>query len=42
MKIILNVDRKCALSLAQELEKTKGINNVSMRYSTKSYLKKSE
>ena len=35
MKIILDVDKAKALNLAQELEKTSGINAVAFKYSTK-------
>jgi len=35
MKIILDVDKNKALTLAQTLEKTSGINNVAFKYTTK-------
>jgi len=42
MKMILDIDRKIALKLAQDLEKREGIHSVSMRYKTKGILEQKE
>jgi len=40
MKITIDADRHKALSLATQLERMDGVKNVSMKYRTKSIIKK--